>query len=129
MRRCWPRPTRSRALRPSWLAASGTRWRPDPITSLSPTPHGRGPGKEKPPAERAAGGLRDQPAEIRRSGQEVSLDAEHDAQDVLVVQGDRAGRTGAVVDRLHTRALERRVQVRPQHVNTDVEVRMRVPLR
>src|SRR5260370_35208444 len=65
---------------------------------------------------------------IRRSRQEVSLDPEEHRDDVLILD---------VVDRVRTtagrrqqaRALERRVEMRPQDFETDIEVGMRVPLR
>src|SRR5437879_841537 len=80
----------------------------------------------KPPAGKPAGGP-NQPTLIRRSGQEVSLDAEEHAQDVLVVE--RADRRTRRVRRIHPWALVGRVQVREENVQTDIEVRMRVPLR
>src|SRR5262249_2291038 len=56
------------------------------------------------------------------------LDAEHHGDDVLVVDRVRAGRTRAVHPE-DGRALVRRVEVRPLHVDADVEIRMRIPLR
>src|SRR5262252_4810567 len=62
------------------------------------------------------------------SGQEVPLDAEHHADDVLVVDDVRAG--GPCAIRPQDRgALVGRVEVRPHDVHAHVEIRMRVPLR
>src|SRR5215831_11440823 len=68
------------------------------------------------------------PAEISRSGQEVSLDAEEHRHDVLVFDRVGARRTRAARGEVR-RAAERRVQLGVENFQADIEVRMRVPLR
>src|ERR1051325_8112539 len=75
-------------------------------------------GMKKPPAAWPPGASR-KPTLIRRSGQEVPLDAEHHAEDVLVVDGVDTGRTSAV-RREGGGALVGRVEMRPQQVNADM---------
>jgi diguanylate cyclase (GGDEF)-like protein len=65
----------------------------------------------------------------RCSGQEVSLDAEHDAQDILIVDTGDRGRPCTVRAQGNAGALVGRVEMGPQHVQADVEIWVRVPLR
>src|SRR3954447_21116060 len=91
-----------------------------------PPPTVRAAPNKKPPAA-SCRGLPSQPAWIRRSGQEVSLDAEQDADDVLVLDGVDAARPRAVGGESR-RTAEGRIQLGIENVQADIEVRMRVPL-
>ena len=82
-----------------------------PLSPLAPR------AQRKTPVDGPRRGFGSRPASIRRSGQEVALDAEHDA-----VTFSPFGPQG------HVRAFVRRVKLGPQHVDADVESRMRIPL-
>src|ERR1700692_2621359 len=65
---------------------------------------------------------------FRLSWNEVALPAHHDRQDALVTDGVGSGRARTVLSQ-HSRTRISGIELRVEHVNTDVDVRMRVPLR
>src|SRR5262245_28501040 len=62
------------------------------------------------------------------SGQEVVLHTAEDGERVLILDVDDLRRVRALRGGDDTWAREGGVQVRPEHVHTDVEIRVRVPL-